>query len=161
MPGTFTTNATITTQQPTLASMDEDLIEGARIAAYSRIVSALTVGEYPTRILPEHDATTASPWGGLRMLEARLVALDLLGGGAGSAQSAMAGNNFSAWKEYVENLLTLIEEKHASFINDDTGEIVSGEIPLGGIESDERDPGMTLNAPSTWTDPDELDTWGT
>lgn len=134
-----------------------DLIEGSRALAYSRIVSALVVGEYPTAtLLP---GTTPSPWGLLRMLEARLVALDLLGGGAGSVSSAMAGDNFKHWKTALEATLTAIENKQVSIVNDVTGQVVSGVFPQGGMVSDERDTDITLDDPATWPDADPLERW--
>lgn len=156
MATTFSTNVQIAALQEGFATTSATKLDASRSQAYSLIVTALARGGYAVATF------TAAPtaYSTLTLLETRLVALDLLGGGATSPDSAMGGNNWTHWQKWIEKMLTLIEEGDLSILNDSTGSIVTApSVSRVGIVSDQRDTGVTLGHPVDWPEVDALERW--
>lgn len=151
---TFATNDEVKSLHVGLAPKPTEQIDFARSAAFSRIVTALSEGSYAA------GAFVASPtsFSTLTLLECRLVALDLLGGGSTSVRTKGGGNSFSDWKATVDQQLALITAGKMNIFNDTLGEFVWGPKFSGpGIISEERNPGVNLEAPRYWPKADPLE----
>lgn len=130
MATTFATNGQIQSLMVGLKSSEADLLDLARASAYGDIVSALTVGKYATATF------TSDPdaWPSLTVLEARIVALDVLGGGAASVKSRGGGGSWTHWYEYVQKHLDDIKMGKVTFVSDD-GTVVAAPYMSGtGID---------------------------
>ena len=152
---TFATNDQIRAQQTGFANHTNAQVDPPRMTAYSRIVSALHHGGYAV------SAIVAAPtkWALLRILETRLVTLDLLGGGGASTQAGMAGGNFKHWLEQAEAILKQLADGQLALVHDDTGAITDPPRSPNntGIISDGRTScGVTLDDPEYWPAADLL-----
>ena len=156
MATTFATDGQVTALVSGLADATPTTLGIARSSAYSLIVSALAKGGYDVETFTDSPAS----YGFLTLLETRCVALDLLGGGAASSIAGMAGDNFKHWKQWCERILEGLEHGELSILNDDTGEMVDAPARgRPGLITSERNPGVTLDSPTTWSDPDPITEW--
>lgn len=153
---TFATNDDLTTLQTGFSNRSATQLTAARNGAYGQIVTALYEGGYSVATV------TASPtaWPMLTLLEVRIAALDLLGGGSSSAADMSSVTNWQHWEAWVTSILSKLAAGGLALV-DSSGTITapphSGNN--AGIVSDERDPGVTLGSPETWKDPDALEVW--
>jgi len=150
---TFVTNTQIKTLMVGLTHYGDTELDLCRSAAYSRVLSALSRGGYTTATFTA--AKTA--FGYLTLLEARLVALDLLGGSAASSEGSGGGKTWLAWEKYCTAELDRLAAGLASINNDLTGTLVTAPADaVCGIATDARDPGINLDDPFTWPDVDKM-----
>jgi hypothetical protein len=151
---TFATDTELKALQSGFSNHTTAQLTASRNAAYSRIVSALYHGGYAVSTI------TAAPttWPSLTLLEVRIAALDLLGGGAASRQGIAGGDNWPHWEAWVKAWLSEIENGTAALI-DSTGAITNPPRSNynSGIEYESRDPGVNLDEPANWPDADLLD----
>lgn len=154
---TFATNDNLTDLQAGFANRSAAQLNQSRYAAYAVIISALTEGGYGVA------AIVAAPtvWGFLTLLEVRMAALDLLGGGSVSRDAMMGGDNWKHWMDQVNGWLSELRAGKMALVNDSTGAITSPPRSgnHAGILYEERDPGVTLDAPETWGDADSIEEW--
>ena len=154
---TFATNDELKALQAGLASRSTAQLNQSRYGAYALIVSALNEGGYSVATI----TATPTVWGFLTLLETRMAALDLLGGGAASADALQGGSNWTHWEAQIKEWLEKLSAGKMALVNDSTGAITSPPKSSSndGIEYEQRDPGVNLGAPETWPAADELEEW--
>jgi len=157
---TFATDTNLTTLQSGFSNHAIAQRNSARESAYTQIVTALSNGGYAVSTIVA--APTAWPF--LTMLEIRLAALDLLGGGAASRLGNQGGDNLTHWQTQVQSWLDALAAGQMALVQSD-GTII--DPPRGyvsdtsyGIMSDtDRNPGIDLDEPENWPDTEPLEVW--
>jgi hypothetical protein len=152
---TFATTAEIKAIQTGFANHADAMIDSSRKAVYALIISALTEGGYNVATI----VATPTVWGFLTLLEIRMAALDLLGGGAAAPVALAGGKNWQHWSDTIERWLTQLRTGKAVLVNDTSGAITAAPQTgqNDGIYGETRNAGINLDAPELWTETDNLE----
>ena len=157
---TFVTNDQLKAIQTGFANKTTTQLDSARETAYSLIVTALSEGGYSVATIVAAPTT----WPFLKVLETRLAALDLLGGGSASASEMQGGDNWTHWEKMVQSWLDGLTNGMIALI-DSSGTITNppngkaADTDYGILSDTDRDPGIDLDEPENWAATDDMDVW--